>query len=68
MAESLNIGAYIANEVNSYSKVESLIDMCLMIIEKNNYLDYFNFTNNDRMAWRMNNKKTERLEKKLISA
>ena len=64
----MNIGEYIANETNSFAKVDSLIDMCIMIMEKNDYLDYFNFTNNDRMAWRMNNKKNEKLQKRLISA
>ena len=35
--------------------------MCILIMEKNDHLDFFNFTKNDRMAWRMNKKRNERI-------
>ena len=64
MLDRMNIGQYIAGEDTSLDKVNSLIDMCLMILEKNDNLDYFNFTDNDRMAWRMNSRKNERMHAK----
>ena len=57
----MNIGEYIANENRSIQKVDSLIEMCILIMEKNDHLDFFNFTKNDRMAWRMNKKRNERV-------
>lgn len=65
MLGRMNIGRYIAAEDTSLDRVNSLIDMCLMILEKNDNLDYFNFTDNDRMAWRMNNRKNERIHVKM---
>lgn len=61
VVESMNIGEYIANENRSIQKVDSLIEMCILIMEKNDHLDFFNFTKNDRMAWRMNKKRNERI-------
>ena len=61
VVESMNIGEYIANENRSIQKVDSLIEMCILIMEKNDHLDFLNFTKNDRMAWRMNKKRNERI-------
>ena len=46
VVESMNIGEYIANENRSIQKVDSLIEMCILIMEKNDHLDFFSVTRN----------------------
>ena len=70
----MNIGQFIERESNSTRKV-ALIDLCIYVIQHSTQgLDFFDFTDNERLVWSMRRREfstvlseTRSLENRYIS-